>query len=56
MTDEDGNVVRLNLGSNDLNGEIPSDIKLLEHLRVLDLSFNGKSGVPYRLRSERWKT
>lgn len=39
-TDEEGNVSRLNLGNNGLRGEIPSDVKLLEHLRVLDLSFN----------------
>ena len=39
-TDEEGNVSRLSLGNNGLSGEIPSDIKLLEHLRVLDLSFN----------------
>lgn len=40
VTDEDGNVSTVNLRDNNLSGEIPSEIKLLKHLRILDLSFN----------------
>lgn len=39
-TDEDGNVVRLELTRNNLNGEIPSEVKFLSYLRGLNLSFN----------------
>ena len=39
-TDEDGNVTTVNLRENNLSGKIPSEIKLLKHLRILDLSFN----------------
>jgi len=40
VADDNGNVIRLNLQRNDLHGEIPPEIKLVKHLRVLDLSFN----------------
>ena len=39
-TDEDGNVARLELTRNNLNGEIPSEVKFLSYLRGLNLSFN----------------
>lgn len=40
VTDSVGNVIRLNLQSNNLHGEIPPEITLVKHLRVIDLSFN----------------
>lgn len=40
VTDEDGNVSNVMLPSNNLRGEIPSEIKLLKYLRVLNLMFN----------------
>ena len=40
VADDNGNVIRLNLQRNNLHGEIPPEIKLVKHLRVLDLSFN----------------
>ena len=39
-TDENDNVDTLKLKANGLSGEIPAEIGLLTHLRVLDLSFN----------------
>ena len=39
-TDEDDNVDKLKLKVNGLTGEIPAEVGLLTHLRVLNLSFN----------------
>ena len=39
-TDSAGNVIRLKLDENGLSGEIPTEVKLLERLEWLDLSFN----------------
>ena len=39
-TDGDGNVIELSLQTNNLRGEIPAEVKLLDRLRKLDLAFN----------------
>ena len=44
-TDADGRVVKLELGSNGLQGTIPPEIAALSRLEVLDLGTNGLSGV-----------
>ena len=40
QTDEDGNVHRLTLRTNNVSGALPAEVGLLKHLRGLDLSFN----------------
>ncbi len=39
-TDDAGNVIGLRLRNNGLSGEIPTEVRLLERLELLDLSFN----------------
>ncbi len=41
-TDDAGNVTRLWLPENGLSGRIPTEVKLLERLELLDLSYNGE--------------
>jgi Leucine-rich repeat (LRR) protein len=39
-------VERLNLSRNNLTGSLPAEVRHLENLRVLDLSYNKFTGVP----------
>lgn len=39
-------LVNLNLSHNSLNGALPAEIRLLSHLKVLNLSHNNFTGVP----------
>ncbi|MYC07616.1 MAG: hypothetical protein F4X57_10685 [Chloroflexi bacterium] len=45
-TDENGRVTRLDLSYNALAGEIPSEMKDLDRLELLDFSHNGVTGLP----------
>ena len=44
-TDEDGRVTDLDLGSNQLNGEIPTGLGDLSNLKLLYVSDNNLTGV-----------
>ena len=44
-TDEDGRVTSLDVGSNQLNGEIPAELGNLQRLRLLYISDNDLTGV-----------
>lgn len=51
-TDDCGNVVRLYLSGNNLNGPIPDELGSIESLQLLDLSFNQLTGqIPANLGS-----
>ena len=51
-TNDDGRVTSLNLGSNELSGEIPAELGSLSNLRWLEFKYNDLSGeIPAELGS-----